>query len=250
MPPWIIVISIAAVTLLLTWGLFMLHESGTLGRTSRYHDQFGRLILDLERLVGRANKLSDRASQTRDVVLLDHYHSAIKMTETLLEAVKKLKAYDDDPQVLAAPMFLAKDIYNRLDRIEGAMERGLRGKTHEFMKTAPGMAHAVLGCHFCSRPFEAHLFGRVRVKIDGRSDEVAACNICRQRLLSTRKARVLFFNEDGAQVHWSKAKSWTPSPEYWNINRDDLAGAAKTPHLELIYSSVSRLRPPNQNNDT
>ena len=250
MPPWIILTTLAAVTLVFTWGMFSLHESGALGRSMNYHDQFQRLIDDLEKLVGRANRLEETAAKVRDGVLLDHYHSAIKMIEALLEAVKKLSAYGDEADVLTAPIFLAKDIQNRLGRIEAAMGKGLLGKTHEFMKMAPAMAYAALGCHFCSRPFDARIFSKVRVKIDGRSEEVAACAICRQKLLTTRKARVLFFQEDGVQVHWSKAKSWTPSQEYWNINRDDLVGHTKSPHLELIYSSVSRMKSPNHNKDS
>lgn len=240
--PWISVALIAATALLLTWGFVQLHELGGRSRSYSYRDQFERLITDLEAMVARANKIHDFAVRTRDVVLLDHYQSALKMIEALLEAVTKLKPYDDDADVLVAPRFLCKDIQDRLMRVETAMMRGLRGKPHEFMRAAPSMAQTVLGCHFCSRPFEPQLFGKVRVKIDGSSQEVAACAFCRQKLLTTRKARILFFHENGEQVHWSKAKSWTPSPEYWNINRDEVSEVSKAPHLELIYSSVSRIR--------
>jgi hypothetical protein len=135
-------------------------------------------------------------------------------------------------------------------RVETAMMKGMLGKPHEFMRSAPAMAQTVIGCHFCSRPFEAQLFGKVRVKIDGSSQEVAACVFCRQKLLTTRKARILFFQENGEQVHWSKAKSWTPSPEYWNINRDEATQVTKAPHLELVYSSVSRIRKTDADRDS
>lgn len=249
MPPWIIITLLALLISISIKVLSSLHESGALARSKKYHNQYQKLIDDLERLVLRANELHDPASKLRDGALLDHYHSCIKMIEALLLAVQKLSPYAGEADVLSAPMFLAKDIGDRLGRVEIAMEKGIRGKPHDFMKTAPAMAHAALGCHFCSRPFDARFFSKVRVKIDGQSEEVASCNICRQKLLSTRKARVLFFYEDGVQVHWSKAKSWTPSPEYWNINRDDLTSQTKTPHLELIYSNVSRINSPNQKDD-
>jgi hypothetical protein len=189
------------------------------------------------------------ANQIRDGVLLDHYIAALRMIETLMAAVKNLRTFGEDVDSLAAPLFLVKEINQKLLKIESAMGRGIQGKPHEFMKAAPVMAQAVIGCHFCSRPFDAALFGKVRVKVDGHTEEVAACVYCRERLLRTRKARVLFFDEDGAQVHWSKAKSWTPSPEYWDINRDDVSERGKAPHLELVYSSVSRISEPKRGDD-
>ena len=243
MPPWVTVLLLSGIATAFGWALMLFHDSGTRGRTFKYRDMFERLIQDLEQIVGRANRLHSLAERTKDGVLLDHYHSAIKMIETLLVAVKKLHAYGEDVELLQAPNFLVKDIDQRLGKIEAAFQKSLHGKPHEFMKTAVVMAHTVIGCHFCSRPFEAHLFSKVRVKIEGKSEDVASCKFCREKLLSTRKARVLFFTEDGQQVHWSKAKSWTPRPEYWNINRADAEENKKAPHLELVYSRVSRIKP-------
>jgi hypothetical protein len=225
----------------MAWGLIMVHDSGALGRANRYRSQYQKLIVELERLVERANRLYPLSEQTKDQGLLDHYHSALKMIETLLEAVKKIGTYSHDEDRMAAPLFLTRDIAQKIDRVEIAMRRGIQGKPHAFMKAAATMAQQVIGCHFCSRPFDPQRFSKVRVKIDGKGSEVASCSYCREKLLLTKKARVLFFDEDGQQVHWSKAKSWTPSPEYWNINRDDVSRSGRSTHLELVYSSVSRL---------
>jgi hypothetical protein len=249
MPIWIVIVVTALVFTTFIYGLFHMQDRSTEGRALKYRDQFERLINDLEALVQRANRLYEKAVHTKDALILEHYHSTIKMIETLLTAVKNLRSFSSDIEALAAPLFLVKDIQERLIKIETAMERSKQGKPHEFLRAAPVMAQAVIGCHFCSRPFDASLFGKVRVKLDGRSEEVAACVYCREKLLSTRKARVLFFNEDGVQVHWSRAKSWTPSPEYWNINRDEFAERGKSPHLELVYSNVSRLSESQQKSD-
>jgi len=249
MPLWIVIFVTALVFTTFIYSLFHMQDRSNEGRAVKYRDRFERLINDLEALVLRANRLYEKAFHTKDALILEHYHSAIKMIETLLMAVKNLRAFSSDIDALVAPLFLVKDIDERLLKIETAMEHSKQGKPHEFLRAAPVMAHAVIGCHFCSRPFEASLFGKVRVKLDGRSEEVAACVYCREKLLSTRKAKVLFFNEDGEQVHWSRAKSWTPSPEYWNINRDEFAERGKSPHLELVYSNVSRLHESQQKND-
>lgn len=221
--------------------LSLLQGGSGLSRATRYRDRFEHLITQIEQVVVRANNMQSLANQIRDGVLLDHYIASLRMIETLMIAVKNLRTFGEDVDSLAAPLFLVKEISLKLNKIESAMGRGIQGKPHEFMKAAPVMAQAVIGCHFCSRPFDAALFGKVRVKVDGNTEEVAACVYCRERLLRTRKARVLFFDEDGAQVHWSKAKSWTPSPEYWDINRDDVSERGKAPHLELVYSNVSRI---------
>lgn len=234
---------------LMFWALNALYQAAGPGRATRYRDRFIQLIAEIEALVLRANNMESLANRVRDVVLLDHYQAALRMMETLMIAVKNLRTFGEDADSLAAPLFLVRDIKQKLIKIESAMERGIRGKPHEFMKAAPVMAQAVIGCHFCSRPFDAALFGKVRVKVDGQTEEVAACVYCRERLLRTRKARVLFFDEDGTQVHWSKAKSWTPSPEYWDINRDDDGGRSKAPHLELVYSNVSRISGPRRDED-
>lgn len=226
---------------LMIWALSAVQEKSIFFRANRYRDGFHKLIEEIELLVIRANSMQSLANQTRDVTLLDHYHAALRMIETLMTAVKNLRTFGEDVDSLSASLFLTKDIHARLVKIETAMANGLRGMPHDFMKLAPVMAQAAIGCHFCSRPFDAALFGKVRVKVDGHTEEVAACVYCRERLLNTRKARVLFFDEDGVQVHWSKARSWTPSPEYWDINRDDLGHRSKTPHLELVYSSVSKI---------
>jgi hypothetical protein len=226
---------------LVFWCISLMQGGLGLNRATRYRDRFEQLIAEIEHVVIRANNLQSLANQLRDGVLLDHYLAALRMIETLMIAVKNLRSFGEDEDSLAAPIFLVKEIKQKLLKIESAMGRGLQGKSHEFMKIAPVMAQTVIGCHFCSRPFDAPLFGKVRVKVDGNTEEVAACVYCRERLLRTRKARVLFFDEDGAQVHWSKAKSWTPSPEYWDINRDDISDRGRTPHLELVYSNVSRI---------
>ena len=241
MEPTIIIVFFVLVASFSFWWISQIDGQGGVIRASRYRDRFDHLITEIERVVVRANNMQSLANQVRDGALLDHYVAALRMIETLMIAVKNLKSFGEDVDSLAAPIFLVKDISQKLHKIESAMGRGIQGKPHEFMKAAPVMAQAVIGCHFCSRPFDAPLFGKVRVKVDGHTEEVAACVYCRERLLRTRKARVLFFDEDGVQVHWSKAKSWTPSPEYWDINRDDVSDRGKAPHLELVYSNVSRI---------
>jgi hypothetical protein len=237
---WTLTFLFAAVLMSTLMGLFLMHDSGANGRANSYRTQFSRLMQELEKLVQRANRLEPLASATKGTVLLDHYHSAIKMIETLLSAVKKIKSHGSEADVLQAPLFLVGDINSRLAKIEDAMGKGLRGKAHEFSQTSVTAQSAFIGCHFCSKPFEANSFGKVKVKFEDRNADVTACSYCREKLLSTRKARVLFFTEEGKQVHWSKAKTWTPSPEFWEINREPDSTGPKPSRLRIAYSRDSR----------
>ena len=239
LPSWAVVLSLSLLVLGVAWGLVMLHDAGAQGRATQYRSRYQRLVLELERLVSRANKLYGLSERTKDAALLDHYHSIIKMIETLIEAVRKIRGYGNDKDLLVAPLFLVKDVSEKLERLETAMLQVSRGKPHQFMKAAAAMAHQAIGCYFCSRPFDAQIFSKVRVKIENKSSEVASCSYCREKLLLTKKARVLFFSENDQQVHWSKAKSWTPSPEYWNINRENIGRSGRLTHLELVYSNGS-----------
>jgi DNA-directed RNA polymerase subunit RPC12/RpoP len=237
---WTLTFLFATVVMAALFSLFFFHDSGARGRASAYRSQFGRLMQDLEKLVQRANSLERLASSTKASALLEHYHSAIKMIETLLNAVKKLRTHGTDPDTLQAPIFLAGDINTRLSKIESAMSKDLRGKPHNFTAMGASEQNSFIGCHFCSKPFEAVSFAKVKVKFEDKNTDVTACQYCREKLLSTRKARVLFFTEGGQQVHWSKAKTWTPTPEYWEINRDPVSSSPQPSRLKIAYSKDSR----------
>lgn len=238
---WTLTFLFAVAILSALLGLFLLHDSGARGRANGYRNQFARLMQDLEKLVNRANRLEPLAAATKGTVLLDHYHSALKRIETLMLAVKKIRSHGLEPDILQAPIFLVGDINARLAKIEAAMEKGRRGKPHQFSNSGPSEANFFIGCHFCSKPFEANSFSKVKVKFEDNTKDVTACHYCREKLLSTRKARVLFFTEEGKQVHWSVAKTWTPSPEYWEINRDVVVAGPPTSRLRIAYSKDSRL---------
>ncbi len=240
---WILTFLFATVVMAILFSLFFFHDSGTRGRATGYRNQFARLIQDLEKLVQRANRLEPLAAKTKAVGLLEHYHSAIKMIETLLTAVKKLRAHGTESNVLQAPIFLASDINARLSKIETAMTKDMRGKPHKFSAMGASEQNSFIGCHFCSKPFDAVSFAKVKVKVEDKNTDVTACQYCREKLLSTRKARVLFFTEDGQQVHWSKAKTWTPSPEYWEINREPVSSGPQPSRLKIAYSRDSRPNP-------
>ncbi len=230
---------IAVVIFVGVWLLYWLEDGRHHGAANNYRQKYVRLIDRLETLVHFANKLDAPSRHARDVKILDTYLSHLRMLESLMTAVRTMPPFGTNTGILQAPAFLVSDIHDRFKTFESLLNAHLNGKP---LKTDPAVAATQIGCYFCSRPFDPILFHKVRVKIDGSSSEVTACKTCRDRLTAGKKARVLFFDEDGRAVHWTKAKGYVASEQYWTINADTPSPTLNTgSHLTLVHSSVSPL---------
>lgn len=230
---------VAIVLFVGTWILYYLEDGRSHGSALEYRHKYERLVSRLEALVGTANGLEARAKAAGEVRILDSYLSHLKMLETLMQAVLKMPSYSTQVATLKAPMFLVDDMTMRFQRISEDVSASFGGRR----KSPRAEVAPQLGCYFCSRPFEAFSFHKVRVKVEGTSQDVAACKICNAKLLSGKKAKVLFFSEGEKTVHWSKAKDYTPTAQFWGINDDSVPppGASAKSHLTLVYSNVTPL---------
>ena len=235
---------IALVIFVGVWLLYWLEDGRSHGSANDYRQKYIRLIDRVEAVVGLANKLEATARGARDVKMLDAYLGHLKMLETIMGAVRTMAPFGTTSGILQAPAFLINDVHDRFKQFESQLDAHLKGKPVSIEQNG---SFADPGCYFCSRPFDPALFYKVRVKIDGNASEVTACKTCRDRLTSGKKARVLFFDEEGRAVHWSKAKGYVPQERYWSINADQPAAvtsfssAGNGTHLTLVHSSVSPL---------
>lgn len=235
---------IALVIFVGVWLLYWLEDGRGHGSANEYRQKYIRLIDRVETVVGLANKLEPLAHNARDVKLLDVYLGHLRMLETIMGAVRTMSPFGVSSTILQAPAFLINDVHDRFKQFETQLDNHLKGKP---VKLDNSIVSADPGCYFCSRPFDPAQFHKVRVKIDGNANEVTACKTCRDRLISGKKARVLFFDEEGRAVHWSKAKGYTPAERYWSINADQAVntgfqtGLGTGTHLTLVHSSVSPL---------
>jgi hypothetical protein len=239
---WIFVATLFAATWLLYW-----FDDGR-GRSSAlsYRHRYLKLIDQLESLVTLANALESKASASKEHKLVDSYAGNLRMLETLMEAIKGLPPFAVDVSMMQAPLFLVRDVTERFTSLNEEFEASASGKK---VRPIRGFDSPHLGCYFCSRPFDPQFFHKVRVKIDNASHDVAACKICNRKLLAGKKAKVLFFSEEGQTVHWSKAKDYHPSATYWNINDDESQDAQVSrpgSHLTLVYSQVTPLSSQNR----
>jgi hypothetical protein len=237
---WIFAALVAATMFI----LYMVEDRRGLAASGQYRKSYLHLTSRLEALVESVNRLSETVMNLRDTRILDSYHSHLKMLETLLEATKKIPPFGIYRQLLDAPLFISEDIAKRVTLLAKDIDRvhNRRQMTSDGSSTILELAPAI-GCYFCSRPFDPKSFHKVRVKVDGEAQDVTSCEICRSKLLSGKKAKVLFFAENGATVHWSKAKDYVPSAQFWSINEDpkEQEKVAAKPHLTLVYSNVTKL---------
>ena len=204
-------------------------------KTRTYRARFVQLVAQLDAITTSVNQLSTFLPKVRDVKLVDYFESCLKILETLLTAIGKLKPFGDDPSSLDPAFFLVKDCRERILRTQQAFRDSLRGKDPDleqlYGRSPPREA---AGCYFCSRPTIPNRFARVRVKIDSQTKEVISCPICRSELEHTKKVKVLYFMKDGRPVHWSQVDDYTPSEDFWNLNKRDTV--KKSTRLQLVYS--------------
>ena len=235
----------AAVVFLGTWILYFFEDNRGQGSALVYRDQYERLIARLADVVDLANRLAAPAQIHREGRILEIYLSHLRLLESLMEAVRGMPSYSTQANILTAPLFLVDDTMTRFRLLAKDIDYGARGvKVPPLVGAAPQ-----LGCYFCSRPFEVVSFHKVRVKVEGSSQDVAACKICNAKLKAGKKAKVLFFSEGSETVHWSKAKDYQPAAAFWNINDESVPLAEELSkevsgggnHLTLVYSNVTPL---------
>jgi len=224
-----------------------LQRRRSLTGAAAYRARYLQLVSQLESTSLTANQLVAYVKDVQDYALVDYFESGLKLLETLLSVVYQLPGFDDNPDQLNSALFLAKDTHERMVRTQEAFRAALKGKKVRLDKlTSPEMKRAeiaVKGCYFCSRPYFVGSFSNVRVKLEGETREVVACNVCKEELAHTRKVKVLYFLKDGKPIHWSDVQDYQPSEDFWNINRR--GGIQKVRRLELIHSVPASKLPAN-----
>jgi hypothetical protein len=170
--------------------------------------------------------------------LWEYYEGCLKILETLLAATVKLKPFGNEPSALDPAFFLVKDCQDRIFRTQRAFREQMRGRKVNFDELyGRRKDNQTDYCYFCSRPTILNRFSKVRVKIDGQTREAVSCPICRIELEQTKKVKVLYFLQNGKPVHWSETPDYSPSEDYWNLNKRDPKKSPKK--LMLVYPAES-----------
>jgi len=233
----------AAIVGALIYALQLWQQRRDVDGAREYRARYVQLVAQLESLSLSANQLVTFVPEISDSKVLDYYESTLRVMETLLSAICKLSPFGSQPADLGSAFFLAKDCKARVERTQKAFRDVLRGKSVriEELHGRTGIHATPKGCYFCSRPFMASRFAKVRVRLDDEVREVVSCSICKDELEHTKKVKVLYFLKDGQPVHWSEVTDYVPSEDYWDINRKAIV--RKTKHLELVRTTPGQ---PNQ----
>jgi hypothetical protein len=220
---WWVPLTTAVALGLLVFGLHFWHQRRQRGEAKSYRARFIQLVAQLETVTNSVNQLALQLRQVREPKLLDYYESTLRLLETLLAAVRKIPPFGSDPATLDSHQAFQDAVRGRpvkLDDLYGA--------------TGAPKKQPSSGCYFCSRPVIASRFSQVKVRIDGVVKEVLSCKVCKEELESTKKVKVLYFMKDGKPVHWSEVADYSPSEDFWNINKRDTV--QKTRRLELVHT--------------
>lgn len=236
---WWVPLTTAVALGLFVIALHMWHQRRQLGDAKSYRARFVQLVAQLDTVTTSVNHLGGQVRQVKDSKLLDYYEGTLRILETLLSAVRKIPPFGTDPSQLDSAFFLVRDCRHRVGRTQQAFQDALRGREVrlEDLYGQAGLARQKpesAGCYFCSRPVIASRFANVKVRIDGDIKEVMSCKVCKDELESTKKVKVLYFMKDGKPVHWSEIGDYSPSEDFWNINKRDTI--LKTRKLELVHT--------------
>lgn len=216
---------------------FVFQHKRELKTVKTYRGKYIQLVAQLENITYGVNQLAPYVPQVKEEKILDYYESSMRMLETLLLAMKKIPPFGYDASVLNSAFYLVKDLTKRLERIKVAFGDDLKKKNVDLDKLyARAKKKIDLGCYFCSRPAMGSGFAKVKVKIEGKPKEVLSCRVCRAELKASKKVKVLYIVKDGKTLHWSESHEYSPSEDYWNINKRE--NKAKARKLELIVSRV------------
>lgn len=238
---WWIPLLTAGVLACLFGALYFWHQKRQFSVANNYRARYIQLVAQLDTLTGSVNHLGTSVNVVQEPRLLDYYESTLRILETLLAAITKIPPFGSDPSVLDSAFYLVRDCRHRVGRTQQAFQDSLRGRNVKVdelygIKRNEDQLPKATGCYFCSRPMIANRFSKVKVKLESKVMDVISCRICKEELETTKKVKVLYFMKEGRQVHWSDVKDYSPSEDFWNINKRD--AIRKTPKLELVFSST------------
>lgn len=203
-------------------------------RIASYRKSYLDLVKKLERQTIILNRLAPALSEFQDHKLLDLYESSIRLFENLLTLVTSISPFGQDRFVLDSAHFLQRDFDGRLKVLETALKQKHSPQTRHALLDDLQAKPFPLGCFFCSRPFIYSGLTKVKAKVEGRTQQVYSCKICRDELTKERKVRILYFLKDDKPVHWSQVKEYNPVNDFWDLHRKNVV--MKPTKLELIYT--------------
>jgi hypothetical protein len=197
-------------------------------RAKRRSRSQGSLFSQLETQHRQLRQLRYKMPLMKNGYIVNFYEQTLMSFETLLAAIVAIaKGRDDSLLAQGAGSFsplesaqsLVSHLSGKIKTIEKAVTTELQGQPVGIEDLYPKTQSSdSLGCYFCSKPEIKSANSIVKVKIDGKQVKAHSCTKCRSFLLTHKTIKVLFFPQDGQNVHWSQYRDFVSNHTYWNLN--------------------------------
>lgn len=228
----------------IAYSLFsMFKESQPWIAAKRRNRNQGSLFAQLETQHRHLRQLRYKMPLMKSPYIVNFYEQTLMSFETLLSAIVAIAKGRSDALLtqgsgsfspLESAQSLVTHLGGKIKTIEKAVTTELQGQPVGIQDLYP-KNHATdsLGCYFCSKPEIKSADSIVKVKIDGKQVKAHSCTKCRSFLLTHKTIKVLFFPQDGQNVHWSQYRDFVANHSYWNLN-DPVAPKSTKSQLRLL----------------
>lgn len=192
-------------------------------KAKKHHFAFVDLVAQFERVTVKMNHIGLLLEQSRDNTVAAYYEKCLSLFEQLLEMVSRAPRFGFDPVSIRAASLMASQCEDKVDRTLISL-LGIRSGHEVDVPFLFGMVKdrfkSLQGCFFCTRPFRLRDFGLTKTRIKGVKLLVVACHVCRKKLDESKKAEVVFLENDGAKVHWTQHPGFQSDSRFWRINEE------------------------------
>jgi len=233
---WIASVIVGVVATGVIWFFGTLESKDSAASSVQFFKRYRGALGELDQARKLLIQLLDSVSKTSDVSILKSFEKLVSDFERILLRFRDLPRFSTDLKALESILKLVREVKQRATEVQmhlAQLNPNIGASDQERLSAK--------GCYFCSSPPVRTPLKSTKVKIESKVVTVDGCETCRNALKDGKKIKVLFFQKDGQQIHWSELDEYRPSAEYFSIN----AGRASKnedakPVLGLIYSKVEK----------
>lgn len=183
-------------------------------------EMFSKLFDELQAGVWSLNELSNlRAHSPGDAAIdelerrLNHMEATLSFIITLIEDRVTLEQ-------LQTITSLPYRVNQRIEATKKTFRKALLPRAVFGLGPKKIYRPSYEGCYFCSNPLSKNQLQLTQLKYSGAWFQALGCSTCVPRLNKLGYVKILHFQEFGQAVHWSLSEAFSPSPRYWELNKN------------------------------
>jgi hypothetical protein len=233
---WVVSVIVGIVATAVIWFFGNIDSKESVGASTHFFKRYRTGLGELDQTRKQLIQLLDAVSKSNNGTILKSFEKLVSDFERILLRFRDLPRFSTDLKTLDSILKLVREIKQRGSEMQLHLAELL---SHQSPTSSEKMS--AKGCYFCSSPPVRTALKSTKVKIDAKVVTVDGCETCRTALKNGKKIKVLFFQKDGQQVHWSDLDEYRPSAEYFSINAGKASKSEDAkPVLGLIYSKIEK----------